>query len=228
MIFRPRKRCQDCSNLAIYGPAKIRIHCELHRTANERNLIERTCKSCQLDNILDANDLCEYCTPTNVKLATERKEMHVRELLRQNGLGDAKFDQIPNGTACGRERPDCEYELKTHVVILEVDENQHKSYTCECEQIRMVNLSHTYGGKPVFWIRYNPDEFKLPDGTKATITLHKREEHLLEWVRYARERIPEAFVEVVHLFYDGCPTIVAPSAIVPVLAWDAEEEANDE
>ena len=68
----------------------------------------------------------------------------------------------------------------------------------------MVNISQTYGGKPVFWIRYNPDSFKLPDGTPSTITDSQREAHLLEWVTFAHQYIPKEYVEVIYLFYDGC------------------------
>jgi hypothetical protein len=71
-----------------------------------------------------------------------------------------KHNKVPNGTKCGRERPDFVFKFVDRIVILEVDENQHKSYPEECERIRMFNITQSFGGKPVFWIRYNPDSFK--------------------------------------------------------------------
>lgn len=68
----------------------------------------------------------------------------------------------------------------------------------------MINITQVFGGLPVFWIRYNPDSFKLPDNTKSKITHAKRESHLLEWIKYALENIRQHLGEVVYLFYDGC------------------------
>lgn len=72
----------------------------------------------------------------------------------------------------GRERPDFVWDCKTHMVILEVDEYQHSSRNCECEQTRMANITSSFG-MPCLWIRYNPDEYKgmkqLKEATRRDI-----------------------------------------------------------
>lgn len=45
------------------------------------------------------------------------------------------------------------------MIIVECDENQHGSYACECELGRMITLFQDYGGMPVVFIRYNPDNY---------------------------------------------------------------------
>jgi hypothetical protein len=47
------------------------------------------------------------------------------------------FDRkVDNG--CSRYRPDIFLDLLTHSLIVEVDENQHDSYDCECENKRLM------------------------------------------------------------------------------------------
>ena len=60
---------------------------------------------------------------------------------------------------CRQIRPDFTYELPGKVVIVEVDENQHKwaGYTPRCDLVRMQDIANSYGTMPMFFIRYNPD-----------------------------------------------------------------------
>lgn len=95
-----------------------------------------------------------------------------------------------NGTTCGKERPDFVIHCGSHVILLEVDEGQHKHYECLCKQVRMINITQAFGGLPCFWIRYNPDAFKNDKGMKSKITGRKREVHLLKWIKLAQTRIP--------------------------------------
>ena len=64
---------------------------------------------------------------------TKRKEKVIKDLLSVNGLAPTSHDQVPfDTTLYGRERPDFLFDVGTHVVILEVDENQHKDRQCLC------------------------------------------------------------------------------------------------
>ena len=85
-------------------------------------------------------------------------------------------------------------------VMLEVDEGQHKTRACECEQIRMINITQALGSETTIWIRYNPDAFKGGSCSRA-----KRHAILKSWLLWAfkepRENLPTA--TVVQLFFDG-------------------------
>ena len=71
----------------------------------------------------------------------------------------------------GRERPDRVYDLG--IVILECDENQQQERSCACEQTRMVNIGQSYGGLPVYFIRWNPDAYKPKDAKKRQEVIAK-------------------------------------------------------
>jgi hypothetical protein len=104
--------------------------------------------------------------------------------------------------------PDFVFDCGSHIVILEVDEDQHKGYQKECEIIRMKNITQGFGGLPVFWIRYNPDDFKKDNQLVQMDELTKAQ-HLLDWLRvsFKRQIIQTegntVKPEVVYLFYDG-------------------------
>lgn len=100
-------------------------------------------------------------------------------------------------------------------------------YSCLCEQVRMTNITQTFGGVPVLWIRYNPDKFKNPDKTYSTISDNKREKHLLEWVKYARDNVPTEFQQVIHLFFDGCEDRRTPNDIVTMQSWEHTKDTDE-
>ena len=75
------------------------------------------------------------------KVKEARVIEHVQELLKK--APDLQhlqvgFDRQVDG-GCSKRRPDCYIDLLTHVVILEVDENAHRSADyCSCETRRMM------------------------------------------------------------------------------------------
>ncbi len=66
---------------------------------------------------------------------------------------------------CGIYRPDFVFEWAEGVLILEYDEQMHSDRVKRCELVRMAEISLGYGGRPVHWIRFNPDAFKVADKT---------------------------------------------------------------
>jgi hypothetical protein len=75
---------------------------------------------------------------------------------------------MADSTQCGRYRPDFVYEWAEGVLILEYDEQMHSDRAKRCELVRMAEVSHGYGGRPVCWVRFNPDAFKLAGTTHVT------------------------------------------------------------
>jgi hypothetical protein len=80
---------------------------------------------------------------------------------------------------CGTFRADFLYEWPRGVLILEFDEFQHKHENKRCELVRMLKMAFGYGGRPVTFIRYNPDAFKIKGQTQRT-TKATRESALLD------------------------------------------------
>jgi hypothetical protein len=52
----------------------------------------------------------------------------------------------------------------SYTVILEVDEDYHRSYTPECETVRVQQVREAFPDKPVFFIRYHPIRLKVKRG----------------------------------------------------------------
>jgi len=84
-----------------------------------------------------------------------------------------------------------------------IDENQHKSYACECEQGRMIQLHQDFGGTPVLFIRYNPDSYKDYEG-KIQKQNKNRETKLIELLKGLNHRTDWNYpLSVYYLYYDG-------------------------
>jgi len=224
MVLHPNRRCiaKNCNEFALFGSVpNIRLHCEKHKHDNERNLIEKECSNCHLENIIGENGLCDYCSPTTkLQIPVKRKELHIRDVLVTNGFCNFLHDIIPFEPGCGKWRPDFIFQLLAWSVIIEVDEHQHKYHTTDlCERIRMINVSQALG-HPVFWIRYNPDTFNDENGLRSQITDRHRQHILLEWLKFALENKPIQFAEVLYLFYDGCKERPDRASIQVLTAWD--------
>ena len=59
-----------------------------------------------------------------------------------------------------KKRPDFVFDAYTHKIVVEVDEHQHDNYNCECEQVRMAQITQAIG-MPTIFIRYNPDNYNV-------------------------------------------------------------------
>jgi hypothetical protein len=93
-----------------------------------------------------------------------------------------KTNPTADPAQCGRFRPDFVYEWAEGVLILEYDEQMHSDRVKRCELVRMAEASLGYGERPVFWIRFNPDAFKVAGKTFAT-TRKTREAVLLKMLQ---------------------------------------------
>ena len=127
--------------------------------------------------------------------------------------------QIQDG--CSRKRPDLLLDLGYQVIVVEIDENQHASYDCSCENKRLMLLSQDIGHRPMVFIRFNPDDYlsnnkkvtscwcinnlgvstikktKLKEWNERLEALHSQ---IAYWVH--PENITEKMIEIVQLFYD--------------------------
>ena len=225
MLRRSNARCRhaNCREPAIYGPDNEPRRCEAHKHPEDHNLTERSCASCGLLYVLDANGVCEACDPTAFKRGALAKQRGVFAHLDAAGLPGTSTDRIVEGGTCGAERPDRVYELVDRVLVVEVDEDQHKGRPCLCEQTRMVNVSQAFGGLPVQWVRFNPDEYK-PRHARA-VQKHTRHRyatltHVLKGLATPSATRPPYFVSVLHLYFDGWTEAGGAADWRQLLAWD--------
>jgi hypothetical protein len=198
MIKSPNKKCSLCKQLGTYEHNKTRF-CEEHTPDNAQNLGIYPCTSCGLDDIL-TNGTCSTCDPVTQQVIQHAKENRIKDVLTAAKITFV-HDKMLETTQCGRERPDFQIDCGTHMVYIEVDEHQHQSYACECEQTRMINLIHVRG-MPTLFIRYNPDTYTPIKGQRQ-VTATQREKKLVDYIKYAIQHPPkDAFANVLYLFYD--------------------------
>eukprot|EP00899_Mesostigma_viride_P001058 jgi/Mesvir1/10953/Mv11494-RA.1 len=163
-------RCSECRELGTRDLEGVRF-CECHAPPGSRNVALHPCVVCGLDDILDASGRCPTCDPDRAAKIAKRHEMQVKAFLDSEIAAGSlpayeTHDRMIDGGACVRVRPDFVWDAATHMVVLEVDENQHMQYACECEQARMANVGQAMG-MPTLFIRYNPDGFRADDGGRA-------------------------------------------------------------
>ena len=205
MIRRPNGKCLVCKQPALYGIHFIPRHCETHRIEEDQNLVEQECVSCHLVMVLGEDQRCEYCHPETFQTARLAKQNALMAYLDQRDLKGASTDTIVNQGDCGKERPDRVYELPDRVIILECDEHQHRDRACVCEQTRMVNISQGYGGIPVSFIRWNPDDYSPVQEKKLPESIAKRYALVGDLIRdliQGRTLPPATLLSAIYLYYD--------------------------
>lgn len=217
MIKYPTKQCSisGCRDIATHGTAPDKptpyknyaTHCDFHTTKDLKDLHNKLCVSCGMPCLLNVNSKCYFCDKANFEEHTKRKETKVKEYLDSRGIVYSSHDKVIDGGKYGKERPDFLFMFLTFAIILEVDENQHFSRPCECEQIRMVNIFQALG-VPTMFIRYNPDKYLSdnPKDGKSKIegdSFDKRMFLLECWIKKFTSMSPVAPLSVGYLYFDG-------------------------
>jgi hypothetical protein len=224
MIRRPNAKCchSKCKEMAIWGTNWVPKHCEAHKTPEDKNLVERPCASCGLMYVLDDSNKCEYCNPESFEISRLAKQNALMSYLDNRGLsGESTDKKIDNGI-CGTERPDRVYDLGDKILVLECDENQHQDRACLCEQTRMVNIGQSFGGIPVYFIRFNPDDYSPENDRKNPEELNKRYKLLGDLIcdiKNNKHSMPHNLVSAIYLYYDGWSSL-AETGWHPILKFE--------
>jgi hypothetical protein len=159
--------------------------------------------------VLDANNKCEFCDSARFETNRLAKQNALMAYLDKHKLRGNSTDVVIEKGACGRERPDRVFEFDDKVVILECDEHQHKDRPCSCEQTRMVNIGQTFGGTPVYFLRWNPDTY-APGDTRAPEPVARRHKLVADYLHQIEDglvELPVALVSVLYLYHDGWTTL---------------------
>ena len=233
MFKNPMKKCtiENCSEPVCYGITEP-VHCETHAIDTELCLIGSKCTKCFKIDILNKSKLCIYCEP-NELFEQHKTYIKKRERLVLNYLDEhVKFpkdieikvrdDKIIDST-CNLYRPDRIYDCGTHLVITEIDEDQHKhrNFCDQYKSLEHAELARMYhiqaaNGLPCIFFRFNPDKFKIKN-KKINADMTKRLNLLVKWNQLAFTMVPTSEtspVRYMKLFYDEYnPNIVDFSTI---------------
>lgn len=159
----------------------------------EANL-KRQCRYCDL---AETSHVCKECQDTKNK-----KETMVIRYLRKHI--DTPFEYNSNRMlqGCSLRRPDVFFELSKHCVIVEIDENQHRSYNDQCECARLNEIVNGIGGKSVIVIRFNPDQVKHGKN-KLNIPIQERLEILVNVIKQELVKDLDHFqIQLIQMYYD--------------------------
>lgn len=172
--------------------------------------------------------VCRKCYHKNTGFKT-RIEKEVVDFLKENfQFPICKQDQRINGEICSKYRPDVMYTCcsENMIIYVEIDERQHKfSASYKCEEKRMSEIYDETPGSFVVFIRFNPDDYKLPFSKMCKGKLKKQErfELLLESVNFVIQNkktlMNESMMYVLYVCYDRDNEIITQN-ISKMLIYD--------
>jgi hypothetical protein len=235
-----RSMCFECGGSYYCIHRRLKQNCvECHGTSIcPHNKRKSRCPDCNGTNICKtplcptyANPKYEgYCMPCFVNNPENRDKAIIRNYkTKERAVATAILECYPNFTwktdkaiegGCSNRRPDLLLDMGSHVVIVEVDEDQHTDYDCSCENKRLMQISQDIQHRPLIFIRFNPDTYLDETGAIITscwrlnqrgvmsIVRNKEREWkerlsvLMEQIQYWVENPTEKMVEVVELFYN--------------------------
>ena len=170
MVDVKSKRCihSGCKTIPNYNNEgeKIALYCVAHKLDGMIDIRHKRCKThlCYTRVSEKYDGYCLYCyinlfPDKPVSRNYKTKEYSVVEYVKTkfNNL-DWVADKVITG-GCSKRRPDLLLDLIYHVIIIEIDENQHIDYVNICENKRIMELSQDLGHRPIIFIRFNPDDY---------------------------------------------------------------------
>ena len=180
MINVVDKRCshEGCMTKPIYNyeHTKTPLYCTLHKLEDMINVCDRHCSTLMCHTRVHNDKYDGYCLRCFVHLFPDRPNSHNYKT-KERSVVEYVQTKFPDKTiitdkriqdGCSRRRPDILLDLGYQVVVIEVDENQHESYDCSCENKRIMEISQDVGHRPIIFIRFNPDDYLDNDNKNIT------------------------------------------------------------
>jgi hypothetical protein len=140
-------------------------------------------------------------------IATKTKEFAVRDYINANFEG-FQHDKIMTTSHCDcsiKRRIDHRYLINNTLLVVETDENQHRSYDAMDEEIRYDDLYMAFSGKWIY-IRFNPDKYISNKGIRKNPTIASRLPILKEEIERQISRIKNnentELLERIYMYYD--------------------------
>ncbi len=233
-----KTQCRQCGGTSFCEHGKRKERCRQCGGSSfcEHGKQRATCRQCG-GSQLCKHDWCEtrrndkyegYCLPCFVNNPDNSDKPVIRNYkTKERAVVENIREIFPNITwindkrvidGCSQKRPDLLCDIGSHVVNIEIDENNHSSYNCTCENKRLMQISQDLHHRPLVFIRFNPDDYINQDNEKVkscwklnklgVMTIDRKREWkqrlnvLKEQVEYWLQNQPDKMLEVVELFYD--------------------------
>ena len=232
MIDIKNPKCIVCKEKQPYFnlPNKKKpTHCSGCKLENMIDIKNPKCKSEWCDILISNKKYRGYCLfcfmnlfpNEKVSRNYKTKEIAVSDYIKTE-FPDMDWicdKQIYGG--CSKKRPDLLLDLGYQILIIEIDENQHRDYDSSCESFRLVQISQDLNHRPIIFIRFNPDDYLDNDknitscwGINGNGICVVKKSKKREWnerlnilkntVNYWKneEHKTDKTIEVIELFYD--------------------------
>ncbi len=222
MVDVVSKRClnKNCKTQATYNYENEtkRLYCKLHKLDNMIDIASKRClnENCDTQIKLKYKGYCLNCFIHKYPNEPVSRNYKIKEKYFTDLLKEIYTDFIiveNKSVSCSLRKPDAYLELETHTIIIEIDENQHKSYDTSCDNKRTMELFQDFGNRPIVFIRFNPDKynefiscFKLL--RNGIITLNEKSNYkyridlLKECIEYNIKNIPYKEISIKYICYD--------------------------
>jgi hypothetical protein len=181
--------CKQCKKKDMIDIRNYKCNCGKYPVFGYKGKNASHCKQCKLSGMIDVrnkrcvSDWCDtistkkydgYCYHCFVNIFPDHKlsksyktkEKEVSRYITQRFPNIISILDKTIQWGCSKRRPDVYIDMGTHVVIIEIDENQHSSYEIICENKRIMEISKDINYRPLVVIRFNPDSFIDKDGVK--------------------------------------------------------------
>ena len=159
-----KKQCRQCNGVVFCTHDKRKSYCKYCGGS-------MLCKSefCHTRGNKHYNMYCLTCTinlfPDMItKRNYKTKEKHVVDHIKSHFPNLTLIADRPVENSCSKKRPDLLVDMGSHIIIIEIDEFQHKNYLCESK--RTLELLQDLHFRNTVFIRFNPDEYVDESGKK--------------------------------------------------------------
>lgn len=177
-----KTHCKECKGSQICIHDKVKLCCL--KCGGSKYCIHKTykgmCRICD-DKLLCKNKLCKitgmskyegYCVRCYINLNGDNiretnylaKELNVSNFILTN-FNQYKWSLNLRIKSIKR-RPDLLLELDDRILIIEIEEHQHRWYAKDYEKTRILDFLYYFSTKPIIFIYFNPDEYISTNGTK--------------------------------------------------------------
>ncbi len=193
--------CDKHPNFAM--PGEKAIVCWGHIEEGMVNVRSKRCELCQM-NIMNPKykPHCAQChfylNPDDPRIRNYKTKENAVMAEVQKVYPEIILDSRVAG-GCSRRRPDGYIDQFSHVIIIEVDENEHRSYDDTCSNRRMMELYEDFGSRDLVFIRLNPDAYTRDDKRiKGAFSVSKTDGKLKSNLKELKKRCADLLEMVDH------------------------------
>jgi hypothetical protein len=221
----------ECLELAEYGVKGSRLFCYKHTdeyfklnppTKKQYSLFGDHSTLLRCTGIdMDMPD-CWEDNPLCYRNVLRNKQLYVEQFINRHYYSlNSRFETKVEYNGKHR-KADALILFHTHSIIIETDEKQHKKYNKKDENVRNDIIFNGLGGKPLVFIRFNPDGYKdnlgkkhkgcfeFAQGMLDQDAINYRLSFIKQIVDFYIYKIPADGITQCYLFYDG----FAPNKLV--------------